>query len=44
MPVTQIFRSGMVSMIALNWISWMADTFIANNEDAIVQALGGLAE
>jgi anaerobic C4-dicarboxylate transporter DcuA/anaerobic C4-dicarboxylate transporter DcuB len=39
-----IFRSGMVAMIALFGIAWMADTFIANNEDAIVAALGGLAE
>ena len=31
-----IFRSGMVAMIALFGIAWMADTFIANNEDAIV--------
>ena len=31
-------------MIALFGIAWMADTFIANNEDAIVEALGGLAE
>ena len=43
-PGTPIFRSGMVSMIALFGIAWMADTFIANNEDAIVEALGGLAE
>ena len=43
-PGTQIFRSGMISMIALFGIAWMADTFIANNEDAIVQALGVLAE
>ena len=35
---------GMISMIALFGIAWMADTFIANNEDAIVEALGGLAE
>ena len=34
----------MVAMIALFGIAWMADTFIANNEDAIVQALGSLAE
>ena len=33
-----IFRSGMVAMIALFGIAWMADTFIANNEDAIVAA------
>jgi anaerobic C4-dicarboxylate transporter DcuA/anaerobic C4-dicarboxylate transporter DcuB len=43
-PGTQIFASGMVAMIALFGIAWMADTFIANNEDAIVTALGGLAE
>jgi len=42
-PGTQIFRSGMVAMIALFGIAWMADTFIANNEDAIVTALGDLA-
>ena len=34
----------MVAMIALFGIAWMADTFIANNEDAIVSALGSLAE
>ena len=43
-PGTAIFRSGMVAMIALFGIAWMADTFIANNEDAIVLALGSLAE
>ena len=36
--------SGMVAMIALFGIAWMADTFIANNEDAIVLALGSMAE
>jgi anaerobic C4-dicarboxylate transporter len=43
-PGTPIFKSGMVAMIALFGIAWMADTFIANNEDAIVTALGSLAE
>ncbi len=43
-PGTPIFKSGMVAMIALFGIAWMADTFIANNEDAIVEALGSLAE
>ena len=43
-PGMSIFKSGMVAMIALFGIAWMADTFIANNEDAIVQALGSLAE
>jgi anaerobic C4-dicarboxylate transporter DcuA/anaerobic C4-dicarboxylate transporter DcuB len=40
----QIFKSGMVAMIALFGIAWMADTFIANNEEAIVDALGSLAQ
>jgi anaerobic C4-dicarboxylate transporter DcuA/anaerobic C4-dicarboxylate transporter DcuB len=43
-PNMSIFKSGMVAMIALFGIAWMADTFIANNEDAIVDALGSLAE
>jgi anaerobic C4-dicarboxylate transporter DcuA/anaerobic C4-dicarboxylate transporter DcuB len=43
-PGTPIFKSGMVAMIALFGIAWMADTFIANNEDAIILALGSLAE
>jgi anaerobic C4-dicarboxylate transporter DcuB len=43
-PGTSIFRSGMVAMIALFGIAWMADTFIANNQDAIVEALGNVAE
>jgi anaerobic C4-dicarboxylate transporter DcuB len=43
-PGTPIFKSGMVAMIALFGIAWMADTFIANNEDAIVEALGSMAE
>ena len=42
-PGTSIFKSGMVAMIALFGIAWMADTFIVNNEDAIVEALGSLA-
>ena len=36
-PTTPIFRSGMIAMIALFGIAWMADTFIANNEDAMVR-------
>jgi anaerobic C4-dicarboxylate transporter DcuA/anaerobic C4-dicarboxylate transporter DcuB len=43
-PNSAIFKSGMVAMIALFGIAWMADTFIANNEDAIVLALGSMAE
>ena len=43
-PTSPIFRSGMVAMIALFGIAWMADTFIANNEEALVEALGSIAE
>ncbi|MGZ4318396.1 MAG: anaerobic C4-dicarboxylate transporter family protein [Gaiellaceae bacterium] len=43
-PGMSIFKSGMVAMIALFGIAWMADTFIASNEDAIVSALGGLVD
>lgn len=43
-PRMSIFASGMVAMIALFGIAWMADTFIANNEDAIIGLLGNLAE
>jgi anaerobic C4-dicarboxylate transporter DcuB len=42
-PNMPIFKSGMVAMIALFGIAWMADTFIASNEDAIVALLGDLA-
>jgi anaerobic C4-dicarboxylate transporter-like protein len=42
-PNMSIFRSGMVAMIALFGIAWMADTFIASNEDAIVALLGDIA-
>jgi anaerobic C4-dicarboxylate transporter DcuA/anaerobic C4-dicarboxylate transporter DcuB len=42
-PGMPIFKSGMVAMIALFGIAWMADTFIAANEEAIVTALGDLA-
>jgi anaerobic C4-dicarboxylate transporter DcuB len=42
-PDMPIFKSGMVAMIALFGIAWMADTFIASNEEAIVGLLGDLA-
>ena len=41
-PVTDRFRSGMVAMISgVQGSAWMADTFIANNKDAIVRAPSG---
>jgi anaerobic C4-dicarboxylate transporter DcuA/anaerobic C4-dicarboxylate transporter DcuB len=36
--------SGLVGLIALFGISWLADTWIAANEPAIIDAMGGLVE
>lgn len=36
--------SGLVGLIALFGIAWLADTWIAANETAIVNAMGGLVE
>ena len=41
-PRTPTFQSGMVAMIAIFGVAWMADTFIAANADAIESALGDL--
>ena len=43
-PQTQVFRSGVSAIIALWGVSWMANTFIEANEEAVVNALGGLAD
>jgi anaerobic C4-dicarboxylate transporter DcuB len=43
-PKQQMFSAGMVAMIALFGLAWLADTFIAANIDAIVAALQGLIE
>jgi anaerobic C4-dicarboxylate transporter DcuA/anaerobic C4-dicarboxylate transporter DcuB len=43
--VTQsTMSSGLVGLIALFGISWLADTWIAANEPAIIDAMGGLVE
>jgi anaerobic C4-dicarboxylate transporter DcuB len=43
--VTQsTMSSGLIGLIALFGIAWLADTWIAANEDAIVGAMGGLVE
>jgi anaerobic C4-dicarboxylate transporter DcuA/anaerobic C4-dicarboxylate transporter DcuB len=39
---SNIFQSGMVALIALFGVSWLANTFIEANEDALVGALGDL--
>jgi len=43
-PKSQVFDSGLVSMVALFGIAWLANTFIAAHEETIVTALGGVAE
>ena len=43
--VTQsTMSSGLVGLIALFGIAWLADTWIAANETAIIEAMGGLVE
>jgi anaerobic C4-dicarboxylate transporter DcuA/anaerobic C4-dicarboxylate transporter DcuB len=37
-----VFSSGMVGLIALFGIAWLADTFVVANEDTIVEVLGDL--
>ena len=41
-PKQQMFGAGMVAMIALFGLAWLADTFVAANEAAIVAALEGI--
>jgi anaerobic C4-dicarboxylate transporter DcuA/anaerobic C4-dicarboxylate transporter DcuB len=43
-PTSPIFTSGLVAVIALFGVAWMANTFIEANKTEIVSALGGLAE
>ncbi|MCV2393174.1 anaerobic C4-dicarboxylate transporter family protein [Actinotalea sp. M2MS4P-6] len=43
-PRSQVFRSGMSAIVALWGVSWLANTFIAANQDMIVTSLGNLAD
>lgn len=43
-PKSQVFDSGLVSMVALFGVAWLANTFIGAHEETIVTALGGVAE
>jgi anaerobic C4-dicarboxylate transporter DcuA/anaerobic C4-dicarboxylate transporter DcuB len=43
-PKQQMFGAGMVAMIALFGLAWLADTFVAANEAAIVSALEGIIQ
>jgi anaerobic C4-dicarboxylate transporter DcuA/anaerobic C4-dicarboxylate transporter DcuB len=41
---SQVFQSGMVAIVALFGVAWMANTFIEANQDVIVDALSGLVD
>jgi anaerobic C4-dicarboxylate transporter DcuB len=41
-PKAPLFASGMVAMIALFGLAWLADTFVAANNNAIVATLGDI--
>ena len=43
-PKSQVFDAGLVSMIALFGVAWLANTFIAAHQDTIVNALGDVAQ
>jgi len=43
-PKSQVFDAGLVSMIALFGVAWLANTFIAAHQDTIVNALGNVAQ
>ncbi len=43
-PKQQMFGAGMVAMIALFGLAWLADTFIAANEAIIVDTMQGIIE
>lgn len=42
-PKSLLFGSGLVAVVALFGVAWMANTFIAANEEVIVNQLGALA-
>jgi anaerobic C4-dicarboxylate transporter DcuA/anaerobic C4-dicarboxylate transporter DcuB len=43
-PKSPMFTSGLVAVVALFGVAWMANTFIAAHEDQIVSGLGSLAQ
>jgi anaerobic C4-dicarboxylate transporter DcuA/anaerobic C4-dicarboxylate transporter DcuB len=43
-PKSALFDSGLVAVVALFGIAWMANTFIAANNDLIVNTLGSWAQ
>lgn len=43
-PGTQIFRSGMVALIALFGVAWLANTFLEAKDEQLVNALGDIVQ
>lgn len=43
-PGTKIFTSGVIAVVALFGVAWMANTFIEAHRDTIIAGLGGVAE
>jgi len=43
-PKSSLFGSGLVAVVALFGVAWMANTFIAANEEVIVGGLGEIAK
>jgi anaerobic C4-dicarboxylate transporter DcuA/anaerobic C4-dicarboxylate transporter DcuB len=41
---SQVFQSGMVAIVALFGVAWMANTFIEAHQEVIVDALSGLVD
>ena len=41
---SQVFQSGMVAIVALFGVAWMANTFIEANEEVTIDALSGLVD
>ncbi|MEN8211345.1 MAG: anaerobic C4-dicarboxylate transporter [Thermodesulfobacteriota bacterium] len=41
---SKIFTSGMVAVVALFGVAWMANTFIGAHKEAIIEGIGGLAQ
>jgi anaerobic C4-dicarboxylate transporter DcuA/anaerobic C4-dicarboxylate transporter DcuB len=41
---SQVFQSGMVAIVALFGVAWMANTFIEANEEVVIDALSGLVD
>lgn len=43
-PATQIFRSGMVALIALFGVAWLANTFLEAKDEQLLELLGDIVQ